>query len=56
MFRFPGGCIVEGTELKDRYNWKNSIGPVEKSSAESEIVGSIPFLIVFMQTISKAMD
>lgn len=29
VFRFPGGCIVEGTELSDRYNWKNSIGPVE---------------------------
>ena len=29
VFRFPGGCIVEGTELPDRYNWKNTIGPVE---------------------------
>ena len=29
IFRFPGGCIVEGTELETRYNWKNSIGPVE---------------------------
>ncbi len=29
VFRFPGGCIVEGTELADRYNWKNSVGPVE---------------------------
>lgn len=29
VFRFPGGCIVEGTDLNTRYNWKNSIGPVE---------------------------
>ena len=29
VFRFPGGCIVEGTDLPTRYNWKNSIGPVE---------------------------
>ncbi|MBQ0061207.1 MAG: carbohydrate binding domain-containing protein [Bacteroidales bacterium] len=29
IFRFPGGCIVEGTELPDRYNWKNTVGPVE---------------------------
>lgn len=29
VFRFPGGCIVEGTDLATRYNWKNSVGPVE---------------------------
>lgn len=29
VFRFPGGCIVEGTILETRYQWKNSIGPVE---------------------------
>ena len=29
VFRFPGGCIVEGTDLETRYQWKNSIGPVE---------------------------
>lgn len=29
IFRFPGGCIVEGTTLEERYNWKNSVGPVE---------------------------
>lgn len=29
VFRFPGGCIVEGTEEPDRYQWKNSVGPVE---------------------------
>ncbi|MFA5044374.1 MAG: alpha-L-arabinofuranosidase C-terminal domain-containing protein [Paludibacter sp.] len=29
VFRFPGGCIVEGTDLNTRYQWKNSVGPVE---------------------------
>lgn len=29
VFRFPGGCIVEGTDLSTRYQWKNTIGPVE---------------------------
>lgn len=29
VFRFPGGCIVEGTTLELRYRWKNSVGPVE---------------------------
>ena len=29
IFRFPGGCIVEGTDLESRYQWKNSVGPVE---------------------------
>jgi alpha-L-arabinofuranosidase len=26
VLRFPGGCIVEGTDLDTRYNWKNSVG------------------------------
>ena len=29
IFRFPGGCIVEGTDLETRYQWKNSVGNVE---------------------------
>ena len=29
VFRFPGGCIVEGTEINDRYQWKNTVGQVE---------------------------
>ena len=29
IFRFPGGCIVEGTTQETRYQWKNTIGPVE---------------------------
>lgn len=29
IFRFPGGCIVEGTDLNQRYQWKHTVGPVE---------------------------
>lgn len=29
IFRFPGGCIVEGTDLDTRYDWKKSIGAIE---------------------------
>lgn len=29
VFRFPGGCIVEGTDLETRYQWKHTVGPVE---------------------------
>jgi alpha-L-arabinofuranosidase len=30
FLRFPGGCIVEGSELNRRYQWKKTIGPVEE--------------------------
>lgn len=28
--RFPGGCIVEGFDLSQRYQWKKTLGPVEE--------------------------
>lgn len=30
FIRFPGGCIVEGRDLANRYQWKKTIGPVEE--------------------------
>lgn len=30
FLRFPGGCIVEGRTLADRYQWKKSVGDVEE--------------------------
>ncbi|MGM9936214.1 MAG: alpha-L-arabinofuranosidase C-terminal domain-containing protein [Candidatus Ornithomonoglobus sp.] len=30
FLRFPGGCVVEGYDLTDRYQWKSSVGPVEE--------------------------
>lgn len=29
FLRFPGGCIVEGFDLSQRYQWKKTIGPIE---------------------------
>lgn len=30
FMRFPGGCIVEGRTLDNRYQWKTTIGPIEE--------------------------
>ncbi|OKS84961.1 alpha-L-arabinofuranosidase C-terminal domain-containing protein [Mucilaginibacter polytrichastri] len=30
FLRFPGGCIVEGRDLTNRYQWKKSIGDIDK--------------------------
>ena len=30
FLRFPGGCIVEGFNLEQRYKWKDSIGPIDQ--------------------------
>lgn len=30
FLRFPGGCIVEGYTLANRYQWKHTVGPVEQ--------------------------
>jgi alpha-L-arabinofuranosidase len=30
FFRFPGGCIVEGRNLANRYQWKTTVGPVDE--------------------------
>ena len=30
FMRFPGGCIVEGRSFENMYNWKDTIGPVDK--------------------------
>lgn len=30
FMRFPGGCIVEGNTLDNRYRWKDTIAPVEE--------------------------
>jgi len=29
FIRFPGGCIVEGRDLSNRYQWKNTVGKTE---------------------------
>jgi len=37
FLRFPGGCIVEGNQIKNRYQWKHTIGNLE----DREMVQSI---------------
>ena len=29
FLRFPGGCIIEGNTLDNRYQWKKTLGPLE---------------------------
>lgn len=29
FLRFPGGCIIEGNTLENRYRWKESVGRPE---------------------------
>lgn len=33
FLRFPGGCIVEGNTLENRYRWKESVGRPERRRA-----------------------
>jgi alpha-L-arabinofuranosidase len=30
FIRFPGGCIIEGNNLDNRYKWKDTIAPLEE--------------------------
>ena len=30
FLRFPGGCIVEGRTLEQRYQWKKTVGPTDQ--------------------------
>ena len=39
FIRFPGGCIVHGLNLADRYQWKDTIGPVEERKENSNFWG-----------------
>ena len=33
FMRFPGGCVVEGNELTNRYQWKLSVGDIAQRKA-----------------------
>ena len=55
VFRFPGGCIVEGTDLGTRYQWKNSVGR-SKIARSTKIAGTTPSRTAFSPTIFKATD
>lgn len=34
FFRFPGGCIVEGGSIANRYQWKNTVGDVAERKVQ----------------------
>lgn len=37
--RFPGGCIVEGNDLANLYDWKRTVGPVERRPVNANLWG-----------------
>lgn len=37
--RFPGGCYVEGDLLKDRFDWRRSLGPQENRRGHFDLWG-----------------
>ncbi len=39
FIRFPGGCIVHGSNLENRYEWKNTVGPVEERKEKANFWG-----------------
>jgi alpha-L-arabinofuranosidase len=39
FMRFPGGCFVEGDYLANRFQWKNSIGPIETRPGHNNLWG-----------------
>lgn len=40
FIRFPGGCIVEGTSLLRRYEWKNTIGDIKDRKIITNLWGA----------------
>lgn len=39
VLRFPGGCIVEGVDLANLYDWKRTVGPVERRAPNWNLWG-----------------
>ncbi len=39
FIRFPGGCLVHGDGLGNRYRWKNTIGPIEQRVEQKNLWG-----------------
>lgn len=39
FMRFPGGCLVEGCSLDNSYDWKLTVGPVERRKAKFNLWG-----------------
>jgi alpha-L-arabinofuranosidase len=39
FFRFPGGCIVEGSSLDNAYQWKDTIGDIAQRKENANLWG-----------------
>lgn len=39
FLRFPGGCVVEGMDMTNAYNWKNTVGPLETRIGDYNLWG-----------------
>ena len=39
FIRFPGGCLVEGTDINNLYSWKNTIGAPEQRKQSPNLWG-----------------
>ena len=39
FLRFPGGCIIEGLDLSNAFNWKNTVGPLERRVPDYNLWG-----------------
>ena len=39
FIRFPGGCVAHGDGLKNIYQWKNTVGPLEVRKAQRNLWG-----------------
>lgn len=39
FIRFPGGCVAHGDGLKNIYQWKNTVGPLEARKAQRNLWG-----------------
>ena len=37
--RFPGGCVVEGTDMANMYDWKRTVGPIERRPVNRNLWG-----------------
>ena len=37
FIRFPGGCVAHGDGLKNIYQWKNTVGPLEARKAQRNL-------------------
>lgn len=41
FFRFPGGCIIEGSTMDNAYNWKDTIGPLKERKTNNNLWGYV---------------